>query len=101
MAAAATEPRFEVGPEFFPEVAREASEQAVRAAPRSLAWGRHARRKPRVLDHVVDDVAGEASPRESEFTVGSRSEDDRLDGVGEAATRRRPAGRAKISRVLS
>src|SRR5438132_14395193 len=74
----------QVRPELVPHVADESAEQAGRTADDGLPRRGHARRQPRILDHVIQGIAGVTSPRRGKATVAAWSEHDRLRGVPDA-----------------
>src|SRR5262245_9088034 len=90
----------DIGPEFVPEVPDQSADESVRGAKRRFARRGHAGREPRILDHVVEDVAGESSPRRLQLAVGSRGEHDWFDRI-RGARPRRAARRANVARVLA
>src|SRR5438034_10573738 len=73
----------QVGPEFFPDISDGATAEPGRAAPGRLLPGRRARGKPGILDQVVDRVAGDASPRRRQVSVGTMREEHGFQRVAD------------------
>src|SRR4051794_39912416 len=94
------EPANHIRPELFPRVAGKTAEETERAAPHRLPGGADAGRQPRVFDHVVDGVAGNAAPGDIEMAIASLRQEDRFHRIASA----RPdafAPRTDVARLLA
>src|SRR5207244_2024689 len=74
----------DIGPEFLEGVPTDTRDHSQRAAKCGLSRRRGTGRQPRILDQVIDDVAGIAAPGRVQRAVSMLRQKRGLDGVADA-----------------